>query len=92
MKGVPTIPRLWLEWRYPGAEKPVEQWVEVEVDCDKGTIETLHFDDVRLWDKPPDLGIPISKRQSSGTPETNRATVKPGSETSLQPKESPRWP
>jgi hypothetical protein len=63
IKGMPTIPRLWLEWRYPAdPAQPVAQWIEVEVDCDKGTIETLHFDDVRLWDKAPDLGVPIDPK------------------------------
>ncbi len=60
IKGVPPIPRLTIQWMYPGGGKPCSEWIEVEVDCHKGTIESLHLDDVRSWNKPPDLGVPIS--------------------------------
>lgn len=62
---MPTIPRLWIEWRYPpDPQKRVEQWIELEIDCNKGTVEMIHFDDVRLWDKPPDLGVSIDPPKS----------------------------
>ncbi len=60
IKGMPPIPRLTIQWVYPGGGKPRSEWIEVEVDCHRGTVETLHFDDVRSWNKPPDLGVPIS--------------------------------
>ncbi len=65
IKGMSTVPRLWLEWVYPSPDKPREQWVEVEVDCNKGTVEMVHFDDVRLWDKIPDLGVPIGRPKAA---------------------------
>ena len=69
IKGMPAIPRLCFEWVYPAArEQPREQWIEVEVDCARGTAEMIRFDDVRLWDEAPDLGVPIDP------PSTNNAT------------------
>ena len=59
IKGMPTIPRLCIEWVYPAPGQPRDQWIQVEVDCARGTAEMVRFDDVRLWDKAPDLGVPI---------------------------------
>jgi hypothetical protein len=57
--GMPSIPRICVEWAYPDPPKPREQWIQVEVDCAKGSVEMFRFDDVRFSERPPDLGIPI---------------------------------
>jgi len=59
IKGVPPIPRLTIQWVYPGGDKPRSEWIEVEVDCNRGTVEALRLDDVSSWGAPPDLGVPI---------------------------------
>ncbi|MBN9692812.1 MAG: hypothetical protein J0M24_21415 [Verrucomicrobia bacterium] len=50
--GLPSIPRLQLEWAWPNrAER--SQWIQVEVDAERGTVESILVDDTRLWGKPP---------------------------------------
>ncbi len=59
VKGCPSIPRLQIEWNYPDLEHKV-QWIQVEVDCGRGTVEALQFDDSSFWNKPPPIDVPIS--------------------------------
>jgi hypothetical protein len=59
INGVAAIPRLRIEWIYPSPQTARQQWIDVEVDCDQGTVEMFMFNDVRLWGNPPDLGVPI---------------------------------
>lgn len=59
VEGMPTIPRLLIEWAYPDPQKPLSVCIRVEVDCDKGTVEALQYDVTSLWKKGPDLGVPI---------------------------------
>ncbi|HEX5221048.1 MAG TPA: hypothetical protein VFZ59_15900 [Verrucomicrobiae bacterium] len=59
IKGLPTIPRVEIEWIYPNPQEPRSEWIRVEVDCEKGKVEMLQFDVVKLWDKPLDLGVPL---------------------------------
>ncbi len=62
--GMPTIPRLIVEWVYPNRQEARSVWIRAEVDCDKGTVETLQYDVTSLWKKGPDLGIPIDNLQN----------------------------
>ena len=57
--GMPTIPRLMIEWVYPNPQVARSVWIVVEVDCDKGAVEALQYDVTALWKKGPDLGVPI---------------------------------
>lgn len=66
IKGAPTIPRLHFEWNYPNL-KNREQWIMVEVDCDRGAVESILFDDVSLWDKRPSIKVPIAAKPDEGT-------------------------
>lgn len=59
IKGMPIIPRLQLEWIYPNPQAPRSVWIKIEIDCDKGTVESLQFDVTELWKKAPDLGVPM---------------------------------
>jgi hypothetical protein len=64
IKGMPAIPRLQIEWNYPNIERR-QQWIQVEVDCDKGAVEAIYFDDGSLWGKPPPIAVPISAKAAS---------------------------
>ncbi|MBN9692814.1 MAG: hypothetical protein J0M24_21425 [Verrucomicrobia bacterium] len=57
--GLPTIPRLQLEWAWPNREER-SQWIQVEVDAERGTVESIMVDDTRLWGKPPLIDVPIA--------------------------------
>ncbi len=57
--GLPTIPRLQLEWAWPNREER-SQWIQVEVDAERGTVESILVDDTRLWGKPPLIDVPIA--------------------------------
>lgn len=57
--GMPTIPRLMVEWVYPNRQEARSVWICVEVDCDKGRVEALQYDVTALWKAGPDLGLPI---------------------------------
>lgn len=57
--GMPTIPRLMVEWVYPNRQEARSVWICVEVDCDKGRVEALQYDVTVLWKAGPDLGLPI---------------------------------
>jgi hypothetical protein len=75
-QGMPVIPRLCIEWVYPAArDQPREQWIQVEVDCAKGTAEMVRFDDVRLWDKGPDVGVPIDPPTTNDAAPPERVVV-----------------
>jgi hypothetical protein len=49
----PALCRLGLPFR-------VKKWIQVEIDCGTGTVESLMFDDVSLWGNPPPIDVPIS--------------------------------
>lgn len=59
IEGWPTIPRIQVEWNYPDVEHRT-QWIQVEVDCGRGTVEALMFDDASFWNRPPPIDVPIS--------------------------------
>jgi hypothetical protein len=59
IRGCPPIPRLQIEWNYPDVEHK-EQWIQVEVDCGRGTVEALLFDDSSFWKKRLPIEVPIS--------------------------------
>jgi hypothetical protein len=62
IKGWPTVPRLEIEWNYPDLERR-SQWIRAEVDCDRGTVEMLQFDDISWWGQGPPIKVPISRWQ-----------------------------
>lgn len=90
IKGMSSIPRLCVEWIYPNPEKPHEQWIQVEVDCAKGTAEMVRFDDVRLWDKAPDLGIPIDPPVGTNAVPQKRMLIPPAPSIAPPPVETVR--
>lgn len=70
IKGGPTIPRLQFEWNYPDLKRR-EQWIIVEVDCDRGIVESINFDDVSLWKKRPPIDVPITRKQAQTNSKLN---------------------
>jgi hypothetical protein len=66
IKGMPTFPRLEVVWQTTNDTNVVRratQGVTMEIDCDRGTVESVIFFDQRLRDKIPDLGVPITPVQ-----------------------------
>lgn len=59
IQGMPSIPRLQVEWNWPSIKERT-QWIQVEVDCDRGTVETIYVDDGRWWGRGPPIDLPIS--------------------------------
>ncbi len=59
MVGKELIPRYKVIWMHPNPQE-MTQWIEVEVDADKGTVKSLYFDDQSFWGHPPKIDIPIS--------------------------------
>lgn len=55
VQGFPNFPRLQIDWSHE------DQRIQVEVDCDKGTVESVYFDDASFWGKPPPIDVPIRK-------------------------------
>jgi hypothetical protein len=72
-QSMPPIPRLEIEWNYPDLDHR-QQWIKVEVDCDRGTVEAIHFDDASLWGQPPPIDVPISAKGAAAAL-TNRNTT-----------------
>ncbi|MBI5383571.1 MAG: hypothetical protein HZA90_02680 [Verrucomicrobia bacterium] len=70
------IPRFAIEWAY--TPESLQSNVEAEVDAEKGSLKSLYFDNMALWNHPPPIDLPISLRQS-------RATNPPPRERSASP-------
>jgi hypothetical protein len=61
IKGLPPIPRLQIEWNHPDVDHR-QQWIKVEVDCERGSVEAISFDDASLWGRSPPIDAPISAK------------------------------
>ena len=59
LPGFPAIPRILFYWSYADPNTQDEQRARAEVDCARGTIEAISFDDSSFWGKGPPIDVPI---------------------------------
>ena len=55
------IPRYYIEWRhFPVKDEEFTAWTRVEVNADRGTVESVYHDAMELWGKKPPIDLPLS--------------------------------
>lgn len=61
------VPRYFIEWRhYPVKDEEFTAWTRVEVNADKGLIESVFHDAKILWGKNPPIDLPLSFSADTG--------------------------